>query len=51
MVRQVRGKAFRDDQWELRYTDPGATTIRFIDDLSGKDEAGRLPYIPPMYRE
>jgi hypothetical protein len=46
----MRDKAFRDDQWERRYTGAVGPINRFIDKLGAKDEAGHPPYIPPMYQ-
>ena len=48
MARGMKDKAYRDSQWELRYTGRVAAINRFIDELGTRNEAGHPPYIPPI---
>lgn len=48
MARGMKDKAYRDGQWECRYTGRVAAVNRFIDELGTQNEAGHPPYIPPI---
>ena len=48
MARGMRDQAYRDGQWEHRYTGRVAAINRFIDELGAENEAGHPPYIPPI---
>lgn len=50
MVRRMRDARYREQQWRDRYAPHVAPINELVDELGTRAEAGRPPYIAPMYR-
>jgi hypothetical protein len=50
MVRRMRDRAYRAEQWRDRYASHIEPVNRLVEELGVQAAAGRPPYVAPMYR-
>lgn len=50
MVRRMRDRAYRAEQWRDRYASHIEPVNRLVEELGAQAAAGRPPYVAPMYR-